>query len=128
MTEIVNEWIKFAKMDLDTADHMYNTYHPMPVEIVCFHSEQCAEKIIKALIINYNVVSEVPKTHDLSELLKMLEGKFEVSDAMKNYANNLTPYAVTFRYPNNDELMADDAKIALENAKSIYNWVNSIIK
>lgn len=127
MTEIVKEWLKFAKMDFDTANHMYKTYHPIPVEIVCFHSEQCAEKSIKALIIHLDATKEIPKTHDLSELLKMVESKTEVSADKKDYANNLTPYAVTFRYPNNDELTENDAKNALQYTESIYNWANSII-
>ena len=42
--EYVAEWFKYADMDFAAAEHML-TLHPQPLEIICFHCQQAAEKI-----------------------------------------------------------------------------------
>ena len=44
------EWLDFAEMDHGVAKHLMASFHPRPIEIVCFHCQQAAEKAIKALI------------------------------------------------------------------------------
>jgi hypothetical protein len=36
---IVGEWIYLAQMDYDYALKSANTFHPAPVEIICFHCQ-----------------------------------------------------------------------------------------
>ena len=38
-----SEWLDFAYMDLSAAEHLL-TMRPLPVEIICYHCEQAAEK------------------------------------------------------------------------------------
>ena len=33
----VEEWIRLVDMDLSTAKRIFETHHPIPIEIVCFH-------------------------------------------------------------------------------------------
>ena len=47
----VNEWIIFSDRDLKTARHIYDTMQPVPLEIVCYHCQQSAEKALKAFLI-----------------------------------------------------------------------------
>ena len=42
-TGLSSEWLEFAKMDLGAAEYLL-TMHPLPVEIICYHCEQAAEK------------------------------------------------------------------------------------
>ena len=65
----VSEWIRLAEMDLATAHHMNKTFHPIPLEIVCFHSQQAAEKMLKCFLVSQQI--EPPKTHDMQVLLEM---------------------------------------------------------
>ena len=44
------EWFSFAKTDLDVAKHLYDTFYPKPLEIICYHCQQSAEKSVKAII------------------------------------------------------------------------------
>ena len=44
-------WIEFAKTDLGVAKHLDEQYYPKPLEIICYHCQQAAEKAIKAIII-----------------------------------------------------------------------------
>ena len=43
-------WIEFAKTDLGVAKHLDEQYYPKPLEIICYHCQQAAEKAIKAII------------------------------------------------------------------------------
>ena len=57
-----SEWLDFAYMDLSAAEHLL-TMRPLPVEIICYHCEQAAEKFLKATLVQFD--REPPKTHDL---------------------------------------------------------------
>ena len=45
-----SEWLDFAYMDLSAAEHLL-TMRPLPVEIICYHCEQAAEKFLKATLV-----------------------------------------------------------------------------
>ena len=60
--DIVKEWIKYAETDLASANHLLGM-HPIPIEIICYHCAQSAEKALKAFLIAKDV--EPPRTHDL---------------------------------------------------------------
>lgn len=64
-TEVKN-WLDFAKRDLDVARHLNTAFYPKPLEIVCYHCQQAAEKAIKAVIISLGSPGGLPKRHDLS--------------------------------------------------------------
>ena len=66
MTQETREWYNMAAMDLGVASHLDATYHPKPLEIICYHCQQAAEKAIKALIVYYGAEGGMPKLHDLS--------------------------------------------------------------
>ena len=38
------EWLKFAEMDLNSAEYLRNMT-PTPVEVICYHCEQASEKL-----------------------------------------------------------------------------------
>ncbi|CCJ34472.1 HEPN domain-containing protein [Caloramator australicus] len=42
--DIANEWFEFAEMDLNSAKFLLNM-HPKPLEIICYHCQQSAERI-----------------------------------------------------------------------------------
>ena len=44
--KIYSEWFEFAKCDLESAKFLVSMY-PKPIEIICYHCEQSAEKIEK---------------------------------------------------------------------------------
>ena len=51
--EIANEWFQFAKRDLESAKFL-TSMHPMPIEIICYHCQQSAEKIEKSILSKIN--------------------------------------------------------------------------
>ena len=42
--EYAQEWLSLAEMDLQSAEYLKGM-RPMPLEIICFHSQQAVEKI-----------------------------------------------------------------------------------
>ena len=65
----VAEWVRLAKMDITTSHYLFETLHPKPLEIICFHAQQAAEKMLKCYLITQNI--NPPKTHDMQVLCDM---------------------------------------------------------
>lgn len=51
MNNEVQQWFTFAQKDLAVAKHLRDTFYPEPMEIICYHCQQAAEKAIKAHIL-----------------------------------------------------------------------------
>ena len=92
----VERWLEKARDDLGVAQHLNELYHPKPVEIICFHCQQAAEKAIKAVILARGV-QKIPKSHELVFLLEQLGVTIE--ERLLDFADSLTQYAVKVRYP-----------------------------
>ncbi len=127
MTPETKEWYDMAVMDLGVARHLDETYRPKPLEIICYHCQQAAEKAIKALIIYYDGEGGMPKLHDLSFLLNQIKNKVCIEDKYYDYADILTLYGVSVRYPNELFLEERHVKEALEFSGEILRWVQSIV-
>lgn len=61
-----SEWLDFAYMDLSAAEHLL-TMRPLPVEIICYHCEQAAEKFLKPRL--FNSTESRPKRMTLSNFV-----------------------------------------------------------
>jgi HEPN domain-containing protein len=66
-----------------------------------FHCQQAAEKLMKALLSRLGI--RFRRTHDLQELMSLLEDAGEALPAELGCVDELTPYGVEFRY---DEILA----------------------
>ena len=124
--DLAKDWIRFAKSDLITAKHMFDNVYPKEIEISCYHTQQCAEKSLKAYLISKNI--EPPRTHDLVELNNLCMIYDSDFLTIQQYCVFLNPYGVNVRYPN--ELAVDDflTKSAIENAQKIFEFCDNLIK
>ena len=107
---MTRQWLDIAESDLGVARHLFELYRPMPLEIICYHCQQCAEKALKALYIALGIPGGVPRTHDLSMLLDQMHNFVQIDDDLYDLADTLTPYGTAARYPsgmNFDERIAD---------------------
>ena len=120
---IVGEWIYLAQMDYDHALKSANTFHPAPVEIICFHCQQAAEKILKAYIAAHG---DTPvKTHDLTTLIKYCEQYSSDFNSYAGFGDMLTAYNSDTRYPPKLSLAESDMKQALNYAHKIMEFTKS---
>jgi len=124
--EFITPWIQKAENDLFAACHLAENTHPVPTEIVCFHCQHAAEKILKAYLAYNNY--EPPKIHDLSELVKLCN-KFDSDfSALSLQCDFLLPFAIRARYPSGSDPEEKDMEIALVYAKKIMELVKAKIQ
>ena len=126
LAQAVAEWLRVVEMDRTTAYHLFKTMHPKPLEIICFHCQQAAEKAIKALFILKEI--EIIKIHDLMILLKKIETFFSIPLAVKSASDDLTPFAATFRYPDYPDIDEELTKKALADMDVVVDWCKEQIE
>ncbi len=108
--EAARQWVAKAEEDLTNAVHTLKLQDGCPFATVCFHAQQTAEKHIKAVLTLHSV--PFPKTHDLTELLRLVPPVGDLGLAGTEVAE-LNVYAITTRYPGErdpfDRLEAESA-------------------
>ena len=117
------EWIRIAEMDLSSSHHLYENHRPKPLEIICFHTQQAAEKMLKCFLVVHKI--EIPRIHDLNVLLNMCFEINEKFDEIFNPITSLNRYSVLPRYPNELQIEDHDALLALENADTVMDFVKN---
>ncbi len=97
---VARQWVDKAEDDYKMATYVLTMGKSGPFIGVCFHAQQCLEKYIKAILVVHEI--DFPKTHDLERLIQLLPPTILLPIAVSDQAL-LTTYAVTARYPGNDE-------------------------
>lgn len=116
MKQATREWVKRAEEDYLAAIALSRRRRHFLHNTVCFHCQQCAEKYLKARLEEAEL--GIPKTHDLEVLLNNAASVEPLWTALRPALQNLTDFAVAFRYPG-QEATKQDAKLALADAKSV---------
>ena len=121
------EWLAYAQSDLGVAKHLYDNYYPKPLEIICFHCQQSAEKAVKSIIVLNGSQGGLPKKHNIDLLPNQIKNMVVVEEKYYDYADTLEPYSVSMRYPN--ELFLEDrhAKNAIDMAQEFFVWAKDMI-
>ena len=121
---LVKEWYNFAEMDLISANHLMSLV-PIPVEIICYHCQQSAEKALKGYLIFLDI--KPSRTHNIENLIQSVEEKDPDIMKLGKHAVLLSSYAVSTRYPHSLDLTIKDANDALNAAKQIKTYcINKI--
>lgn len=120
-------WLAFAKTDLGVAKHLDKEYSPKPLEVICYHCQQAAEKAVKSIIIASAGPEGIPKKHNLSFLLEKTKGYVSIPEVYFDYADTLTPYGIAVRYPNELHIEESHVQEALKAAQDIVSWADKII-
>jgi len=102
-------WAERAEEDFALAQLSLRRKRPFTVS-ACFHSQQCAEKYMKALLLSKE--TDFPKTHDLLMLNNLCSSAGLFLEINPKHLNALTDYAVRTRYPGEAPTL-DEAKEAL---------------
>jgi len=117
---IVKEWLNIAEMDIASANFLRDM-HPIPVEVICYHCQQSAEKFIKGYLAFKG--DEVLKTHDLLVLNGLCIKYDEEFLSINEECLRLTDYAVNIRYPYPMDLNESDIEIAIKDSQKIKNFI-----
>ena len=116
MMSITQEWVDKAEADFATAGRELSVQNQPNNDAVCFHAQQCIEKYLKARLVEANLPS--PKIHDLEELLALNLPHEPLWEAFRPMLNDLTSYAVNYRYPGNSATH-EMAQTAVANCRLI---------
>ena len=121
------EWLRKADDDELNARSILKHRDGTPT-VVCFLSQQMAEKYLKGLLIFYN--QTFPKIHDLLELeTLLLKITPDIKERMHQDLKLLNRYYIETRYPGDyPEFFWHDAEEAFEAAQKIKNFVLEKIK
>ena len=115
--EFTREWVRKTEIDFKTAGHLCHG-GPDFAEGTAFHSQQAAEKYLKAFLVWHQI--EFQKTHDIEALLRLAEKVDDKLPEILREAVILTPYGVDYRYPGEyPEVTIADAKRALRLADCV---------
>ena len=132
--EEYREWLAFARIDYESAKYLNGApFHPRPLNVICYHCQQAAEKGAKALIVYFGNQGGMPKIHDVSFLLNQVKHILQerkgitIDEDLLLMADSLSKYGVAPRYPNEIEVEDQDVKKALADSGYILQWVERII-
>lgn len=117
-------WIDLAEKDLSAAGYLLGL-RPCPVEVICFLSQQAAEKILKAILVRDDVV--IPRTHDLVALVQAMLPAYPQLNILLPCCIRLSVYAVATRYPYPGELPHKAEETAIDDATEVMKLVKTLL-
>ena len=117
---IAREWFDIAETDLSSAEFLQNM-RPVPIEIICYHCQQCAEKYLKGYL-SFNG-EKISKSHDLPLLNKLCLQYDKDFKKIQEYCLNLTDYSINVRCPFHLDLEKSDMIIAIKHAQKVKSLV-----
>ncbi|MBI5824844.1 MAG: HEPN domain-containing protein [Chloroflexi bacterium] len=121
MNMLLAEWISKAEGDYAVARREMEASGGN-CDAICFHSQQMAEKYLKAFLFKNRV--DFPKVHNLVELLELCLVNDSSLETCRDFLDRLEDYAVLYRYPGASADQSD-ADIAFRDAGKIRTIMRS---
>lgn len=124
MDKSVKEWVAKAEEDYQAALALRRLRKFTTHNAVCFHSQQCVEKLLKALLEEHKISPR--KIHALPVLLDQCAEIYPMLVAMRPDMVRLSVYAVEFRYPG-ESAGVEDAKSAVAIMKAARKELREVL-
>jgi len=122
----VKQWMIYGDEDLRLARHALTLLSGCPYRLIAYHAQQCAEKYLKAYLVFHRI--DFPYTHNISRLLELCEENSRWPGKIYE-AEELTAFAITVRYPGEDEKVAKkEALRAVDIATKVKQTVRKTLK
>ena len=122
MKQITREWIEKAEGDFRTATRELAVLSDPNYDAVCFHSQQCAEKYLKAQLQEEEIA--FGKTHNLIALSEFLITRNPGWESLRSAVQGLSAFAVEVRYPGisvDQEIAAEALELCQEVRQKVRN-------
>jgi len=116
MKPLTSEWIGKAEGDFTTARRELAVVEAPNYDAVSFHAQQCAEKYLKARLVEAGI--DFPKTHDLCAVLDLVLRVEPAWERLRDGLNALGNLAVEVRYPGASSSV-EEAREALDTAEAV---------
>ena len=116
------EWLAHAAADLHYARLGQKDADALE-NLIVFHAQQAIEKALKAVMVERGV--EFPKTHDLEQLVEIIEEAGVAWPPDMNKVLEFTPFATQGRNPGfGDPISEADVEEAIEMAGKVLAWAH----
>lgn len=120
-----NAWVAKAAADLLCIDNNLRS-REVPWELVAYHAQQAAEKMLKACLVSRGV--EIPRTHDLGRLLGECLALWMPLADVAGDCDLLTPYGIAVRYPGDEpDVDAAEARRAVDAARRVVAAAHAVL-
>jgi len=120
--EVADLFLRKAASDLSAA-HVLARDRDQQDDVVGFHAHQAVEKSMKAVLAVRGL--EIPRTHDIVLLLRLIETGRESPPQQLEEAKSLAPWAVAMRYDEIDSTL--DRTSALTIADAALTWAQEVV-
>ena len=124
MNPLTLEWIQKAEADYDAIELHQQAASPN-FDFICFHTQQCIEKYLKAWLQEANI--RFSKTHDLESLLDLIVPTITAWNAWRADFPTISDHAVDFRYPGKSAT-AENAQRAVQVCDKVRQAIRSELK
>jgi HEPN domain-containing protein len=125
MNATVKEWLDKAEKDFATARREFAAMEDPNYDAICFHAQQCIEKLMKGLLIHQGVIPT--KTHDLAYLHQLMTPVRPQWSWPLEDLRFLSRAAVAFRYPG-ESADREEAQQALQIATGLREKLLSFLE
>ena len=109
MSGKVSEWVEKAQGDYETASREMQVGSRPNYDAVCFHCQQCVEKLLKGALRQAGV--DPPHVHDVAYLSKLLREAGVAFAPEEGELRLLSQSAVIFRYPGENATVEDTKEV-----------------
>jgi len=123
--ELARSMLQKAQQDFDAAKN-FSESKKVADEIIGFHAQQTIEKALKAILTRASI--EFEHTHDLVSLFEEVEKLGHKPPASSEDVEELTPFAVQFRYTVFSDVEPLDRKETIELAEKFIKWAQEIVE
>ena len=123
----IDKWLSFGDEDLLLARHALTLEGECPYRLIAYHAQQCVEKHLKAYLVYHEI--DFPYTHNISRLLELCDENTSTTwtEQLKD-AEELTTFAITTRYPGQDEeVTKDEAVRAINIAELVRKTIRKVL-
>ena len=128
-------WLAYSKMDFDCAVYLNEApMHPRPLNIICYHCQQAAEKAAKSLVVYYGSPGGMAKKHSVefqfNQIRKILKADkgIDIPEEIITKSAEISMYASEPRYPNELVVEEQDVNRALQDSRTIIDWITRTIE
>jgi len=120
----VARWVGKAAQDRSAAQRLF-TPDCAELAVVAFHCQQSVEKLLKGFLVSR--VIEFEKVHDLRLLLDQCAQADPSFEALRDDAETLTIFAVTYRYPGPAEPARFTVEAAVQSMERAWTFVTAVL-
>jgi len=131
MKERAKAWLEFASRDLEAARKLIDEEYL--ANIVLFHSQQCSEKCLKAILEEYE--QNVPKIHSVNRLYSLITENTDITlPVTGDELDLIDDVYIDTRYPGNFGLLPsgfpkkEEAKLLFDISEKLFKKINDELR